>query len=142
MTDTSTTDSGGLFSGTDIASLTKQAISSSDTSDLESQIAKVKKLDRAKSADPDVIAARDDATRTMKADRAGVDDAFAKVEPFKPLPPPQQRQTDPIQAFGSFGSMFAILASGFTHQPAINSMNAAASAINAAKANDARARPP
>ena len=139
MTDTSTTDSGGLFSGTDIASLTKQAISSSDTSDLESQIAKVKKLDRAKSADPDVIAARDDATRTMKADRAGVDDAFAKVEPFKPLPPPQQRQTDPIQAFGSFGSMFAILASGFTHQPAINSMNAAASAINAAKANDAEA---
>lgn len=44
-----------------------------------------------------------------------------------------KRQTDPIAAFGSFGSVFGILASAFTHAPMANALNASAAAINAIK---------
>ncbi len=69
------------------------------------------------------------------------DKAFQKIEPFKPLPPPDQRQyqTDPVQSFFSLGSVVGILASAFTHQPWETSFNAAAAAINARNASDADA---
>lgn len=41
--------------------------------------------------------------------------------------------TDPIESFGSLGSIFAILASAFTHAPMENALNGAASAMNAIK---------
>jgi hypothetical protein len=41
---------------------------------------------------------------------------------------------DPVEAFGSFGSVFGILASAFTHMPMDSALNAAASAMNAVKA--------
>lgn len=47
-----------------------------------------------------------------------------------------KRRTDPIEAFGSFGSVFGILASAFTHAPMENAMNASAAAMNAIKAGD------
>ena len=54
------------------------------------------------------------------------------IEPWTQKPP----EPDPIQAFGSFGSAFAVLASAFTRQPAINALNASAAAMNAVRAND------
>ena len=48
-------------------------------------------------------------------------------------------QTDPIEAFGSVGSVFGILASAFTHAPLENALNASAAAMNAIKAGDEKA---
>lgn len=45
-------------------------------------------------------------------------------------------QTDPIAAFASFGSVFGIIASAFTHAPMVNALNASASAIDAIKKGD------
>lgn len=47
----------------------------------------------------------------------------------------EQRKTayDPVEAFGSLGSVFALLASAFTHQPMENALNGAAAAMNAVK---------
>lgn len=47
-----------------------------------------------------------------------------------------KRSTDPLQAFGSLGSVFGILASAFTHAPMENALNASAGAMNAIKAGD------
>jgi len=44
--------------------------------------------------------------------------------------------TNPMEAFGSFASVFAILASSFTRAPMANALNGAAAAMNAIKAND------
>jgi hypothetical protein len=49
-----------------------------------------------------------------------------------------KRQTDPIAAFGSFGSVFGILASAFTHAPLESALNASAAAINAIKQGNAQ----
>lgn len=65
--------------------------------------------------------------------------AYKNIQPFKPLPPPDQRQyqTDPLQSFFSLGSVFGILASAFTHQPWTTSFEAAAAAIDARNRSDA-----
>lgn len=47
-----------------------------------------------------------------------------------------KRRTDPIAAFGSFGSVFGIVASAFTSRPMENALNASAAAMNAIKEND------
>lgn len=47
-----------------------------------------------------------------------------------------KHRTDPIEAFGSLGSVFGIIASSFTHAPMENALNASAAAINAVKAGD------
>lgn len=44
--------------------------------------------------------------------------------------------TDPFQEFGSFASVFAMVASAFTHQPMVNALNGAAAAINAKRDNN------
>ena len=54
------------------------------------------------------------------------------LKPWAEKPPEQS----PIEAFGSLASVFAGLASMFTHTPATSSMNAMASAINARRKND------
>lgn len=54
------------------------------------------------------------------------------LKPWTEKPPEQS----PIEAFGSLASVFAGLASMFTHTPATSSMNAMASAINARRKND------
>jgi len=43
---------------------------------------------------------------------------------------------NPMEAFGSLGSVFALVASAFTRQPMINGLNGAAAAMNAIKKND------
>lgn len=51
----------------------------------------------------------------------------------------EKYEYDPIQAFGSLGSIFALAASAFTNRPMENAMMGAASAMNAVKENDALA---
>ena len=80
----------------------------------------------------------------LGADQARVQKAF-KDEGFSPndLKPwneeqeSAKRRTDPIAAFGSFGSVFGILASAFTHAPMENALNASAAAMTAIKDGDA-----
>ena len=45
-------------------------------------------------------------------------------------------RTDPIEAFGSLGSVFAMVASAFTRQPMVNALNGSAAAMNAIRAGN------
>jgi hypothetical protein len=77
--------------------------------------------------------------KAMARDRAAMDKASKSEEDIMRDVQPWQQQRpepDPLTAFGSLGSVFGILASTLTHQPFVNSLNAAASAINASRAND------
>ena len=62
-----------------------------------------------------------------------------KLKPWNADEEAAKRRTDPIEAFGSFGSVFGILASAFTHAPMENALNASAAAMNAIKENDSKA---
>ena len=66
--------------------------------------------------------------------KAGVE--AEKLKPWDADAESAKRRTDPIEAFGSFGSVFGILASAFTHAPMENALNASAAAMNAIKAGD------
>lgn len=48
----------------------------------------------------------------------------------------QRFRTDPIEAFGSVGSVFGMIASAFTRAPMQNALNASAAAMNAIRAGD------
>lgn len=66
-------------------------------------------------------------------------DAGLEAEKLKPWNADEEmakRRTDPITAFGSFGSVFGIIASAFTHAPMENALNASAAAMQAIKASD------
>ena len=58
------------------------------------------------------------------------------IRPWNEEQEKKKFETDPIQAFGSLGSVFGILASAFTHAPMENALNASAAAINAVKAGN------
>ena len=139
------------FQSDDLATLAQKAsgkkVASSDDS-IDTQIkaatkntAEAIKLRDAEVNDPGLKQRQADDLRQSDEDtkrRTSAYDSFAAaskdLENFKP--PPTQKETDPLQSFGSLGSVFGILASAFTHQPWQNTMNAAASAMNAVKAND------
>lgn len=89
-----------------------------------------------------------DVTQTLDADAAIARKAFEQsgaalddpaLKPWDEAEQQKKFETDPIQAFGSIGSIFGILASSFTNAPLTNSLNASAAAINAIKAGDRRA---
>lgn len=44
--------------------------------------------------------------------------------------------TDPVKAFGSVGSVFAMVAAAFTHRPMINALQGSAAAMDAIRAGD------
>ena len=67
---------------------------------------------------------------------AGVD---PELKPWNADKESAKYQTDPIAAFGSFGSVMGILASTFTHAPLESAMNASAAAMNAIKQGDEKA---
>lgn len=58
-----------------------------------------------------------------------------------PMPPPQpapeQRNTNPVEAWGSLAMSMAMLGSAFTRRPLVNSLNAAADVMKAYQAKDA-----
>lgn len=58
------------------------------------------------------------------------------LKPFDEKAATARNTTDPIAAFGSFASVFGILASTFTHAPFESALNASAAAMNAIKAGD------
>lgn len=129
-------DQGAIPSAQDISSqlgLSPATDSSDDVRNVAKQLGTVSEQ-RRKETQPLLDQEADTATKGAAAS----DDAFRKIEPFKPLPPPDQRQyqTDPMQSFFSIGSVVGILASAFTHQPWEASFNAAAAAIHARNDGD------
>lgn len=59
-----------------------------------------------------------------------------EMKPWNADAEAEKRRTDPITAFGSFGSVFGIIASAFTRSPMVNALNASAAAMDAIKAGD------
>lgn len=90
------------------------------------------------------MAATDKASGEMTAaldrDRARAEDAYktagasaADLKPWNTEQEMAKRRVDPVESFGSFGSVFGILASAFTHAPMENALNASAAAMTAIK---------
>lgn len=72
-----------------------------------------------------------------KQDKLRFDKVAENYEPIQAVQtPPAAPPNDPLKGFASIGAIFAALASGFTHTPAINAMNGMAAAINATKKGD------
>jgi len=99
-----------------------------------------------KEKDPNIARIRAQGEGRLLADEKAVDAAYAGIEPLgdrvKPWDAKKEmadRTTSPFETFGSLGSIFAMVASAFTHTPAANAMNAMAGAINAVRANDEKA---
>lgn len=103
-----------------------------------SELADIKRREIAATGKVDdaLIAGMDrDAARVQEASRhTGIEPG--SMRPWNEEYESAKHQTDPIQAFGSIGSVFGILASAFTHAPMENALNASASAINAIKAGN------
>lgn len=87
-----------------------------------------------------------DTNARLAQDRARMEAAYKKTE-FDPAQLPAwdakakaaEHRTDPIDAFGSNGMVFAMLASAFTGQPMNTALMAGAAALNAVKAGDDQA---
>jgi hypothetical protein len=90
--------------------------------------------------------AKDDAIEKQTQGQMGEDRHIAReyfnreaaslddVKPWNTKQEAAKYAYDPIEAFGSVGSLFGILASAFTKAPMQNGLNAASSAMNAIKA--------
>lgn len=81
--------------------------------------------------------------KRLEQDRAYMQERFnamgVETEKLKPWDQEKQRekfQTNPLEAFGSFGVTFGLIASAFTNAPMENALNASASAMNAIRAGD------
>lgn len=95
-------------------------------------------ITRQQIASGDAIRARMD-TRTEE-DRARMTRAYdamgveaEKLQPWDADKAREKFRTDPLESFGSLGSVFAMLASAFTHAPMTNALNASAAAMHAIK---------
>ena len=87
-----------------------------------------------------------DMTRRLDQDQARLNDAYKataaarpNLEPWDAGKKSAEHYTDPVEAFGSIGSVFAMLASGFAGLPMEHALNAGAAAINAIHAGDEKA---
>ncbi len=78
----------------------------------------------------------DKSTKDVHAAYDGIEKLGDRVKPWDAQKEMSDRQTNPLQSFGSFGAIFALAASAFTRTPAVNAMNGMAAAVNAVKAND------
>ena len=65
---------------------------------------------------------------------AGAD--LSAIKPWDAQQAGKDYHTDPLEAFGSLGSVFAIFASAFTHQPMENALLGSAAAMGAIKNGD------
>lgn len=61
-----------------------------------------------------------------------------RLQPWDAEVAKEKYKTDPLESFGSMASVFAMVASAFTHAPMENSLNGAAAAMNAIKAGNDR----
>lgn len=86
-------------------------------------------------------------TSRLEADRQRMEEAYKKsaaipeemTQKWDSNQKSAEHYTDPVQAFGSVGSVFAMLASSFAGLPMEASLNAGAKAINAIHEGDAKA---
>jgi hypothetical protein len=86
-----------------------------------------------------------------KKEEAAADSANADVKaiakttdglqpPKLELPPkPEPKYRSPVEAFGSFAGLLAVVGGGLTRRPLLNSLNAAAGVMNAYRAQDEKA---
>lgn len=109
-----------------------------DIAQLSHQAAAIK---NAEVADKERIRAEEEPR--LAAHRAEMEKRFAQTavnpEDYKPFDTEAAREKykyNPVEAFGSLGSVFAIVASAFTNRPMENSMYGAAAAMNAVKAGN------
>ena len=82
----------------------------------------------------------------LEADRTRAEQALRataigpnELQPWDADTQARKYSTSPIEAFGSLGSVFAMVASAFTDRPMENALNAGAAAMTAIKANDDQA---
>lgn len=142
MSDARGTDSGlpsSLLGQTDLDSLVKQATTGGASgSYVKPAVGKLRDISAREQKD--IGGTVEEMRRQGEADRAKAASKYEGIEPVDLKPWTEKAPTqDPVEAFGSAGSMFAILASTFTHTPMTNSLNASAAAMNAAAARDERA---
>ena len=75
---------------------------------------------------------RSRAVRAIDATAIGPDE----LQPWNADAMRERYRTDPLESFGSLGSVFAIIASAFTKDPMANALNGAAAAMTAVKAGN------
>lgn len=119
--------------------LTRSALGGADTSWVKPTIDKLQKTEADKEAAGEPI--REQTAKDAKADKAIVDRRYAGIEPVDIPKWDAEKEaakvrTDPLQAFGSAASIFAIAASAFTHTPITNALNGSAAAMQAIKKGD------
>jgi len=80
------------------------------------------------------LVAQDRALAKKHFDAMGVE--AEKMQPWNANEEYKKVATAPLEAFGSFASVFAIVASAFTHAPLEHALNGSAAALNAIKKGD------
>jgi hypothetical protein len=73
-----------------------------------------------------------DMQANVAKERLRFDKMAENYKPVETTPAPPPPNPDPLQAFGSVAGVFAMIAAGFSHTPAVAAMNGMAGAINAA----------
>lgn len=73
-----------------------------------------------------------DMQANVAKERLRFDKMAENYKPVETTPAPPPPSPDPLQAFGSVAGVFAMIAAGFSHTPAVAAMNGMAGAINAA----------
>lgn len=125
--------------GPDFTSMVKAP---GDTADLQSKLSEIQRGKSAANA-----ANADETIQRLGTDRARMEAAY-KASATMPAELQQdwdakaksaEHSTDPVTAFGSVGSVFAMLASSFAGLPMEQALNAGAAAINAVHQGDATA---
>lgn len=122
-----------------IDTLVRQAQGGADTSWVKPTVGKLQQIEQQKEAEQEPE--RAEIKKQSAADKAEVERKYAGIEPVDLPKWDAQKEaakasTNPIEAFGSFGSVFAILASAFTHTPITNALNGSAAAMQAIKKRD------
>lgn len=122
------------MSNIDLNSLIQQALPGGSTGYIRPTIDRLNDINARKTAELEPV-------RREEISRIGTNREMAKakydaIEPLDVQPWTQKRPpSDPAASFGSFGSVFAQLASAFTNQPMVNALEGSAAAMKAFRAN-------
>lgn len=119
--------------------LAKTALGGADSSWIKPTIDKLQKIEADKEAAAEPI--RRQTAKDADTDKQIVDKSYAGIEPVDIPKWDAEKEaakvrTDPLEAFGSAASIFAIAASAFTHTPITNALNGSAAAMQAIKNGD------
>lgn len=112
-----------------------------DVAALQARLVEIKKRQMVSSG-----GVADETVRRLRSDRAQMDEAYKAtalppdaLQPWDVKAKQNEYRTDPVEAFGSIGSVFAMLASSFAGLPMEYALNAGAEAIKAVHAGDEKA---